>query len=237
MKRIALVIGQSGDEDEFLPGVKVDVMNYRNFLLSPVGGLWYEEEIEISLNEDIYKVLLLIDDIREGHYDFAFVVFTGHGFYSAERRERGLWFGDYVLYESGLRDLAPYELLILDTCAGMEEKIVPEYFIPEYFKKTAALRDYRDIYESALRQCDPQEIILYASSPGEYAADTAGGGLFSKALLQVAYNNSEYEVLSALMAWKIAYEIVIEESRGKQHPYYYASVRSGRKLPFSIRVI
>jgi len=234
MKRIALIIGSAGPPDKFLPGVKVDVRSYKNFLLSPIGGQWYEEEIITLLDEDISKVRRVITSIKMDKPNFAFVVFTGHGYYSNEQRV--LMVGDNELYENELRELAPRELLIIDSCAGMKEEITEgKVMVEELMIKTAELIDYRKIYEEAIKGCLPQEIILYASSPYEYSADTPKGGLFSKTLLEIAYSNNEFKILSALMAWELAAEKVKKLSQGKQNPDYLATVRSGKKLPFSIR--
>ena len=233
MKRIALIIGSAGLPEEFLLGVKVDVENYQNFLLSPVGGLWYKEEIIVLLDEDVDEVYEVIEKIKDDKPHFAFVVFTGHGYYDNEEGERVLMLEDGELCESDLRGLAPRELLIIDTCAGMEEEIYKEEAV-EGLIKTAELINYRKIYEDAIKGCLPQEIILYASSPGEYSEDTPRGGLFSKTLLEVAYNNNKFKILSALMAWKLAAENVKKLSNGRQNPDYLATVRFGKKLPFSL---
>jgi len=234
MKRIALIIGSSGSPDEFLPGVEVDVRSYRNFLLSPVGGQWYQNEIITLLDEDILIVRDAIAKIRNYRPDFAFVVFAGHGYYFTRNTQRVLMVGSDELYENELRKLAPRELLIIDTCAGMEKEIYKEEAMVEGLIKTAKFIDYRKIYEEAIKRCLPQEIILYGSSPGEYSADTPRGGLFSKTLLEVAYNNNKFEILTALVAWKLAAEKVKKLSDGRQNPDYFATVRFGKKLPFSL---
>ena len=240
MKRVALIIGSAGPPDEYLPGVKVDVKEYKKFLLSPWGGNWYKEEIITSLDENIYTVYKHIQLVRMTHPDFAFVVFTGHGYYDSEREERVLMIGNDELYESELRGLAPRELLIIDSCAGIEEEIYKGEVLVEGLEKIGELIDYRKLYENAIEKCPPQEIILYASSPGEYSEDTSKGGLFSRSLLEIAYNEKIYEILrvdtlNALKAWELASEVVRKLSDGKQNPDYLATVRSGKKLPFSIR--
>ncbi len=235
MKRIALIIGSAGPPDEYLPGVNVDVEEYKKFLLSPWGGKWYKDEIFPLLDKDISDIRDYIQLVRIDEPDFAFVVFTGHGYYDPERKERVFMVGDGELYESELRGLALWEVLIIDTCAGMEEEIYRKKVMVEGLRKIAAAHiDYRKIYENAIKECIPQEIILYASSPGEYSEDTSRGGLFSKTLLEVAYNNTQFGILSALMAWKLAYEKVRELSGGKQNPDYLVTVKYGKKLPFSI---
>ncbi len=235
MKRIALIIGSAGPPDEYLPGVKEDVKSYKNFLLSTTGGQWYEDEIITLLDKSIHEVKRVVNNIKSQEPDFAFVVFTGHGSYSTLYNQRVLMIGHDKLYEHELRGLAPYELLIIDTCAGMDEEV--EVPIEERLFKKAAIIDYRRKYEEAIKECLPQEIILYATSPGMYASDTPKGGLFSQALLEVAYQNKEFEILSALMAWELAAEKVKEWSGGRQIPDYLATVRFGKKLPFSIMYI
>ena len=240
MKRVALIIGSSGHPDEYLPGVEIDVKEYKKFLLSPWGGKWYKEEITILLDKKIFTVRVYLELVKKTCPDFAFVVFTGHGYYDPKREERVLMVGDKELYESELRGIALRELLIIDSCAGIEEEIYGEEIMLEGLRKTAAAHiDYRKIYENAIERCLPQEIIFYASSVDEYSEDTERGGLFSKTLLGIAYNEEIYKslsvnILSAPMAWKLASKIVAKKSGGKQNPDYLATVRSGKKLPFSI---
>jgi len=92
------------------------------------------------------------------------------------------------------------------------------------------------MFEEYIIECPNQEIILYSSQKGEYSTDTEKGGLFIQSLLEVAEENKDYKVLIALKAFELAKEKVIINSKNKQHPDYYAYPKSGKKLPFSLKV-
>jgi hypothetical protein len=67
MRRIALLIGALGWENQtgFLPGVKLDIINYQNFLLSPTGGAWQRSEIVVPpLNPDLNSLLNFIGTLQ-----------------------------------------------------------------------------------------------------------------------------------------------------------------------------
>ena len=74
MKRIALLIGNS----DGLEGVKKDLVNWTRFLYSLEGGAWNSSEIITLMNPRKEELCSKIEDIR-GEYDFAIVVFSGHG--------------------------------------------------------------------------------------------------------------------------------------------------------------
>ena len=238
LNKKALIIGCSGDSESYLPGVEKDVKSIKNFLLSPYGGYWYEEEIIISLNEGKEDIIEKINSLKEKKLDYVFVVFSGHGDFDIQKNERRLWIDDYeFLYESDLLSLSSKQLIIIDSCAGIEEE--KKFLLPsmEGLLKTASLRiNYRKIFENYIMECPNQEIILYSSQKGEYSTDTSKGGLFIQSLLEVAEENKDYKILSALKAFELAEEKVILNSKYKQHPDYLVYPKSGKKLPFSLKV-
>ncbi len=237
MKKKALIIGCSGSGSDYLPGVKNDVANYTNFLTSEIGGGWYNSEIISLLDGSKDMIKKTVNDIKSQNNDFIFVVFSGHGDYSTAYNCRRLYTDNTnYIYESELWGLCNKELLVVDTCAGKVNdvyKTVTESI--EMSKNFEAYRkDYRRVYESAISKCLDQEIYLYACDVDEFSSDTAKGGLFSKNLLEVAFQNTHEDVLSSLMAHEFASELVSRESRKKQNPQYLCNVRKGSKLPFSI---
>ena len=50
MKRKVILIFNDGGPGNYLPGIKIDKENYLNFLTSPEGGGWKEDEIMIYHN-------------------------------------------------------------------------------------------------------------------------------------------------------------------------------------------
>ncbi|WP_345971812.1 caspase family protein [Sulfurimonas diazotrophicus] len=237
MRRRALIIGAPGKSQEYLPGVRKDVENYTNFLTSNIGGKWLKDEIVSLYDQDINTVQRTINLVKSENNDFVLVVFSGHGNYSAIMSNRRLYIDhDNYIYEDNLKGLSKKELLIIDTCAGIEREVGERKVKKSAFALfRESYTDYRKKYEDAILSCLDQEIVLYASDVDEYSADTSKGGLYSKNLLETAYNNSYEEVLSSLVAHDIASSIVRKESKNKQNPQYSCSVRKGNKLPFALK--
>ena len=75
MKKQILMIGNTDD----LPGVPVDINDYYYFFLSPAGGNWCSDEIEILMNPTRSELFDTINEIEESDFDYVIVVFSGHG--------------------------------------------------------------------------------------------------------------------------------------------------------------
>jgi len=234
-----LIIGCSGSGNSYLPGVKNDVKSIKNFLTSPYGGCWDESEIVISYNETIDKIKKKIELLRNENLDYAFVVFSGHGDFDSNKNERRLWIDEEnYLYESDILNISKSkkQLTIIDACAGMEEVQEFHTVVMEAMEFTL-VEYYRKMFEEYLLKCPEQEIILYSSKKGEYSTDTSRGGLFIQSLLDTAKENNEYEALTVLKVFELSKDRVVRDSKDKQHPCYLAYPKSGKKLPFSLKVI
>lgn len=234
MRRKALIIGNSGGEknlEDYLEGVQQDVKNYRQFLLSNIGGKWYEDEIEVSLDEAKSQVVSKITAIKNSHCDFVFILFSGHGSYSSLKECRKLYIFNDSIYENELTHLAPKQITILDTCANIEkEEILTEGMESLTFAKM--LIDYRKNYENAIARCLEQQVILYSSSIDESSRDSELGGLFAHNLLKVAYNNRK-DILSSREAYLSAKEAVQKKTKMTQNPSSDL-IKSYNILPFSL---
>ncbi|GAA5104368.1 hypothetical protein GCM10023211_01880 [Orbus sasakiae] len=235
MKRKALLIGAPGKGTQELPGVKSDMKNYKNFLMSEIGGKWANNEIIILLGESKEKILKQTELIKKENNDFVFLVFSGHANYSTICNSRRLYIDNSeFVYETHIRKLSDKQLTIIDSCAESVS------LITEKFSEVAGLEsfhmelnDYRKVYDDYILNCPPQEIVLYSCSIDEFSVDTNKGGLYSYNLLNTAKNNHN-KILTALQANEKASEVVRVISNGDQNPDYYDSRKSGNKLPFSI---
>lgn len=239
MRRIALIIGNSGDKNnqgEYLEGVKQDIKNYKEFLLSKIGGQWYDDEIIVSLDETKAQIQNKIITLNQNRYDFVFILFSGHGSYSDSRQCRKLYVFNESIYEDDLTYLAPRQITILDTCANIEkdEITLSLEYIYENSKFASMLKNYRKRYEDAILKCPEQQIILYSSSINESSSDDSElGGFFAYSLLKVAKNNINSE-LNSKEAYLSAKELVQKKTKNQQNPQCMC-IKSGTILPFSIK--
>ncbi len=239
MKRIALIIGNSGDKknpDEYLEGVEKDINNYKKFLLSSIGGLWYENEILASLNETKEQIQKKIITLKENKYDFVFILFSGHGSYSSFKQCRKLYIFDDFIYEEQLRNLSSRQIIILDTCAKIEEDFVistESGLLSENYNLIKGHVNFRENYEKAILSMPEQEVILYSSSIDEYSRDdTELGGYFAYNLLVSAKQNTK-NVLSCKEAYSYAKDIVQKKTHNKQNPQG-EFIKTSNILPFSL---
>ena len=239
MKRIALIIGNSGDKknpDEYLEGVEKDINNYKKFLLSSIGGLWYENEILASLNETKEQIQKKIITLKENKYDFVFILFSGHGSYSSFKQCRKLYIFDDFIYEEQLRNLSSRQIIILDTCAKIEEDFVistESGLLSENYNLIKGHVNFRENYDKAILSMPEQEVILYSSSIDEYSSDdTELGGYFAYNLLVSAKQNTK-NVLSCKEAYSYAKDIVQKKTHNKQNPQG-EFIKTSNILPFSL---
>lgn len=238
MKKRALIIGNAGNKDEFLLGVSKDINNYKRFLLSNIGGDWYEDEIYISLDETKEEVKAKIAKLEDEKNEFTFIVFTGHGSFSTLKNCRKLYINNDYIYESDLLYLSKKQILIIDTCAGIENDLsieaTSESDTMDSLRKNASI-EHRIIYENYIKECLEQQNILYACDIDESSADTSKGGLFSFYLIETADTNSSNRVLDTQQAYIKTERLIQSDLRTEQNPQYFNSNKHSNKLPFSIK--
>lgn len=178
MKRFALLIngGNAPNEDE-LPGAINDVIAMKDYLMSPAGGCWLDNEIYTSMPND--RTELIRRKLFEHKNDYCLVYFSGHGY------ERYLGVPRVILNdgsEVNLRDIEPiskYGIVITDSCRG--------YCVEDILRKMASTNTnnycmydidyYRNLWDGALRGSidrndRPGIVRMLSCSSGEYASET-----------------------------------------------------------------
>lgn len=238
MKRQALIVGNSGDKNnpkEYLEGVQQDIKNYKQFLLSKTGGQWHDNEILVSLDETKTQVENKIASLKNGKYDFVFILFSGHGSYSSLKECRKLYIFNDFIYENDLLNLAPRQITIIDTCANFEHEQITASMeaLDERLTFKAMLIDYRKKYENAILGCQTQQVVLYSSSINEASGDDSElGGYFAYNLLKVAQANRQ-DVLNCREAYLSTKRVVQAKTDNKQNPQCQC-IKSPDILPFSL---
>jgi hypothetical protein len=212
MKRKAILIESSnvnGYND--LPGARVDLANWVNFLKSNLGGAWEDSEIIALSKPSPTKVEM---ELRVDSDSYCFVAFSGHGSD-----------GSILLDEScaggfPIASLTPKCLrgtLIVDSCRGVEWA---EFFnaqaaanevlnrsvaydalkgratmfassaeISEHLllKSSGKIVTHRQIWEEALKKCPNGVVEMLACAKGQAAEeDASAGGYYTSLLLQSA---------------------------------------------------
>lgn len=182
MNKRILLIGN----DKGLPGVKVDLANYRNFFKSPYGGNWYDTEITEMLNPTKIKLKSALEIFKFTSLDYFIVIFSGHG---GQERETILELNSQgeTIGESELHDIACRQLNIFDCCRCYPEPISKGLQL-EALEKLFTEFNTRSKFEKRISESVHQQVLLYACSIGEYSYDTSDGGIYSQYLLKAANN-------------------------------------------------
>lgn len=194
MKRKALLFGNSTG----LPGVKRDIFNYSRFLMSDLGGQWYNYEIDVLMNPTKSELMAKIQSIKSEKPDFMWVVYSGHGAYSRGTTLEINSKGEFV-HEADLRSIASRQLLIFDCCRSTLNINLSE--IKAYRRSLQLLeakRNLRPAYDSRVMQAIEQQSSLYACSIGESSYDTNDGGIYSNSLLSsiIPSTNEQFKLAS-----------------------------------------
>lgn len=188
MKRIALLVGNTTG----LPGVTVDLNNYIAFLKSDFGGAWYESEIIVMSSPSRHDLITKIRELKMFSYDFAFVIFSGHGAY-----QKGTMLEinneEECIYESELKNIATRQISVFDCCRNIIRQSITDSRSIEAKLSGGTISNIRARYDARIMSAEVQQASLYACSIGESALDTENGGLYSKNLLAASRRfNSDF---------------------------------------------
>lgn len=200
MRRIALLIGNS----DGLEGVKIDLVEWEKFLISPIGGAWKHNEITMFMNPQKRELLSYINELRKTKaYDFAIVVYSGHGGYD---RQTILEINELeeTIDETDLYSIAPRQISVFDCCRCLVNRHEPINESQRTFSSGGPLSNLqmiRNAYNQRIMQVIPQQICLYACRIGETALDTENGALYIQTLLWQAKlfpNNEEFRTVEEI---------------------------------------
>ncbi|MCK6527775.1 caspase family protein [Myxococcota bacterium] len=172
--RKAYIVGAAQlSGDDHLPGVKIDKVRMRAFLLSDHGGAWEPHEIDIQEKPFIPKHH---GPAPSPVFDYVLYFFAGHGFTRSD--DTHLCVNDHqdVALNSLLLS-ARRQLVIIDACRTP----VPEpQVLTEKMAKAviAGTTDYhyrarcRALYDQSILAAEKGRTIVFACSPGESAGDS-----------------------------------------------------------------
>lgn len=188
MNRKALIISNPGEAgaENYCAGVVKDVANYRSFLASPIGGLWYDSEISLMNRPSAAEVRMKTRDLSG--CDYALIVFCGHGWHSTATDSTCVVLRQGQEIDSvELRLANTAETLVLDCCRRKGPWIPTARALDEKLAKAGPRinpEDCRKYYDERIKECDGGLIVMYACSKDEFANDDSEkGGLYSYNLL------------------------------------------------------
>lgn len=258
MTRKAILIESSnvkGEKD--LPGARLDVQNWANFLKSDLGGAWGDAEIRVlrtPYSSDVDAELKLPSDC------YCFVAFSGHG------RNGSVVLNEHFTSYSiaSLKPKTRQGTLIVDACRGVAEARLlafrteitalsnssrglpvaansmsgrmTDFVLNEAVShKAAATRISPHLtWEKDLLKRGCGVVEMLACAKGEAAGeDPNAGGFYTSLLLESAEQWRYYATLGAVHSTKDAHDFASNKLPPQQTPEYSPK---GLAFPFAVKV-
>ena len=231
MNKLAILVGNN----EGLPGVKKDLIKFKNYLKSLKGGVWIENELRIFEDTSRTDLLDFLNQVKYANLDYILFYFSGHG-----HQKRGVQISlnnsDEIIEEDEIFNLSKKQLTIFDCCRGVEEYDgLGDVF--ESNKHILGPVEYSimEKYEKAISIVPDQQMILYSCSKGEYSSDTQEGGLYTKNLLKSAIESND-EYVFTIDSHCNAYCLTIEANKNQHPDYLMAKLPKQKQLIFVLKL-
>lgn len=246
VNRQALLIGCPGKRgtDSYLGGVARDLDNYNRFLRSPLGGAWYSHEVVALDDPRAGAVRAAIQNLKSA--DYSLVLFSGHGYYSAQKRSTIVCLsGDDEMDSAELRAGAKKHTLILDCCRIVSKTVLAEDTLAKMdsMARTLSTSDCRIYYDRAISECPSGLVVLHSCDINETAGDDSRrGGYYAYSLIDVAEKwgesnktdlSKQYSTLRIPRAHDGASDAVRRLTSNRQNPQI-EKPRSEPYFPFAI---
>ncbi|WP_300686229.1 caspase family protein [Chryseobacterium sp.] len=184
MKKKILLIGNT----DGLPGVKIDVQNYKAYFKSNIGGNWHNDEIIEKIDAKKTDIISTLENLKNNKLDYLIIIFSGHG---GMQRSTLLAINpeEEVISELELNNICDKQVTILDCCRVYPQNI-SESIQNNTLTKSFSVSGTRAKFEHRILQASPQQIKIYSCAPGESSYDTPEGGAYTKHLLETAYSDT-----------------------------------------------
>lgn len=184
--RRALIIGSP---DASIPGVRIDMRNWQNFLISDTAGAWEKTEIQVLENPTRAILSVALNKLNIS-VDYAFIAFSGHG----EVNQNGqtvIHINDREsMPANALRGESLKQSIVIDCCRvpivrkALVESSLTRIMAMDGMTNRAVLRRK---FDSSIADCDPGLVRLYSCSIGQTAGESEQfGGYYSHSLMNSA---------------------------------------------------
>ena len=175
-------------------GAEEDVIRFKRFLTSKIGGAWNDDgqEIEAFINPTNQQLVAPMMDAADA--DYSFILFSGHGNHPPNRMDPLFTILALADGELRARDLDPRNgkaLIIVDACRRFARLPAPILtFLAENTRIAArepSRKAYRDFFDHAVNTCPQQVTYLFACSLDQFAyGNRTHGGLYCRTLISTA---------------------------------------------------
>ena len=237
VSRKAILIGAPSVET-YLPGVVQDIKDMKEFLCSPVGGDWREDEIVTLIDQSKATVMKHLNSCSD--VDYVFILCAGHG----EHQILGTN-GSTVIYLTeeetlsidSINSRGKRQFVIADVCRHEREIAISKTLLKAAMESYSAEDkfDYRAAFDAAVMKCSEGRIVAYSCSLNQSAGEDEKGGAFTQALIASPNHylpSGLHGIVNVKQAFDWAHAQLVEKSSA-QTPVFNA----GRRLdyyPFAV---
>ncbi|WP_432632230.1 caspase family protein [Brachyspira sp.] len=184
MIRKAILISDNGGVDNDISATKEDVKNYRDFLMSDIGGAWENYEIETHRNPDSN----IINDLRNYEYDYTITMVSSHGGIEKEKEILYVYLNNIRYDCISFLNKSKRQLIIFDCCRtyihdvkSKDDILIEHFSIPSYHN-ILSKKEYNNYIET----CGEGIIILYSCEVGQASGLNKLGSYFISSLISAA---------------------------------------------------
>lgn len=232
MIRRAILISDNGGIDNDIPATKEDVKNYRDFLMSDIGGAWESYEIKPYSNSD-YN----INDLRDYEYDYTITMVSSHGGVKKENGILYLYLNDRWYDCISFVNKSKRQLMIFDCCrtyipdVKSNDDILTEHFSIPSSRSILHKKEYNRYIET----CGEGIIILYSCQIGQASGLNELGSYFINSLISAAKNKIKTkDIVTVKEALELSKEYI------KQYPTNQipeiTQIKTNRYFPIAVKI-
>jgi hypothetical protein len=212
-RRIFIVGSPVNEDDAFQSGVKADVINYKRYFQSPIGGAFDPDHEITILKNPSWKRLKA--HLMASPADFTIFIYTGHGFFATNTGKIvfNISEEDAIAAQTIIDHIqSPKKLIISDACQSYMEGYnylegigdVEQYMS---FRSLVTKPRARQLFNRAIIDSPNGTQLFMSCSCGQESVLSPTGSFFSYALLTSSQSwsntNSHNTVLTALQAGKM----------------------------------
>ena len=204
--RKALLICSSSSAGHNINNLPAELEATRQFLLSPIGGAWQEEEITIVLAASEKSLLA---EVLNAEADYNITCFFGKSFPSKDKRHFLILNDNTFIEDVDLLNASPRQLVLVDDEGGTET-----IFIQAEAGDPVELRKARSMYDKWIEMSGEGKVIMHSGDESTVQRPKHKAGLFIRKLLQVASSiaptSERYQLKNILSAGQETPDLLLE---------------------------
>jgi hypothetical protein len=219
--RKAILIGSQTPKGNFLPGVEGDLSYMKQFRMSPNGGAFHENEIDVLYDLPAKRV---VDHVQNTIADYVTVYFSGHGYTSADGH-RLLAMRDNDVEDLLLIANSPRVHVIVDACRTHERPGAAIGGINWYREKWLHADGYstaRALFDQWVMDSPFGWQVVHATGDNMYSYENRlrKGGRFTLALLDTVFTKQEGKIYKPLFMEEMVAEAntILQKQQIDQSP-------------------